>query len=347
MGKGCTAGAWCASLLAGAALAGGGSQNVLVIVNGQSDSSLQIANAYQQQRGIPERNLLYLESSNTAAFYTTGAAGDLRRTITSASFRTNLLWPALGYIRAQGLTNQIDYLVFSSDIPTRVDGSSESNATAGIAGSATFALTAMASFADLVELPNSASNMSLTMATYRGSTYSAAQPSTLTTNLTHATVWSNASPPRARQYYMSTLLGWTDTMGNSPSKAGSTFMPGSLVESLTSWSGILDASAYGQFRMTQHLGLGVAGTSGSVTEPYAISGKFPAARMHAHYARGCSLGEAFYQSVSTPYHLLIMGDPLCRPFAQIPEVTVTNLSDGDTVTRRWRPRSPTRAASMC
>ncbi|MFV2067085.1 MAG: hypothetical protein ACC645_08910, partial [Pirellulales bacterium] len=46
---------------------------------------------------------------------------------------------------------------------------------------------------------------------------------------------------------------------------------------------------------------------------------------------GCSLAEAFYQSVSGPYQLLIVGDPLCRPWAVIPKVTVNGIRDGATV----------------
>ena len=63
-------------LATGKAFAGGGPQNVLVVVNGSSQSSLEVANEYQRLRNIPERNVFYLQSSNTAAFYT---GGDLRR----------------------------------------------------------------------------------------------------------------------------------------------------------------------------------------------------------------------------------------------------------------------------
>ncbi len=44
--------------------------------------------------------------------------------------------------------------------------------------------------------------------------------------------------------------------------------------------------------------------------------------MHVYYANGCSLAEAYYQSVFGPYQLLIVGDPLCRPWADIPQVQV-------------------------
>jgi hypothetical protein len=54
--------------------------------------------------------------------------------------------------------------------------------------------------------------------------------------------------------------------------------------------------------------------------------------MQVHYARGSTVAEAFFQSVYSPYQLLIVGDPLCRPWANIPEVTVSGARPGATVT---------------
>ena len=50
--------------------------------------------------------------------------------------------------------------------------------------------------------------------------------------------------------------------------------------------------------------------------------------IQVHYARGCTLAEAFYQSVRGPYQLLIVGDPLCRPWADIPQVSVAGDAGG-------------------
>jgi hypothetical protein len=43
------------------------------------------------------------------------------------------------------------------------------------------------------------------------------------------------------------------------------------------------------------------------------------------------LAEAFYQSIAAPYQLLIVGDPLCRPWASSPTFTVDGLSAGETI----------------
>ena len=85
------------------------------------------------------------------------------------------------------------------------------------------------------------------------------------------------------------------------------------------------SSGASQTPLSEFLRYGAAGASGTVTEPYAIAEKFPHPMLQVHYARGCTLAEAFYQSVCGPYQLLIVGDPLCRPWANIPKVTVAGL----------------------
>ena len=110
-------------------------------------------------------------------------------------------------------------------------------------------------------------------------------------------------------------------------KSGSTILPGAICEHLTSCGGIM-VERGSQTPLSEFLRWGAAGASGTVTEPYAIQGKFPNAFMHLHYARGCNLGEAFYQSVTGPYQLLIVGDALCRPWARKVESSVEGLPPG-------------------
>ena len=111
---------------------------------------------------------------------------------------------------------------------------------------------------------------------------------------------------------------------------GSTIRPGAICEHFTSFGGDLQSGA-GQTPLSEFLRYGAAGASGTVVEPYALADKFPAPSLHVHYARGCTLAEAFYQSVSGPYQLLIVGDPLCRPWANIPQVKLSGVEPGATV----------------
>ena len=111
---------------------------------------------------------------------------------------------------------------------------------------------------------------------------------------------------------------------------GSAILPGAICEHFTSFGGEMHARS-GQTPLSEFLRYGAAGASGTVTEPFAIRNKFPSPMIQVHYARGCSLAEAFYQSVSCPYQLLIVGDPLCRPWADIPQVSVAGIAPGATL----------------
>jgi hypothetical protein len=111
----------------------------------------------------------------------------------------------------------------------------------------------------------------------------------------------------------------------------SKILPGALCDNFTSYGGVLRKNFDMQTPLSDFLRFGAAGASGTVTEPTLRWQKFPLPQVQLHYARGCTLAEAFYQSVYGPYQLLIVGDPLCRPWANIPEVTIQGLKDGDAV----------------
>jgi hypothetical protein len=106
----------------------------------------------------------------------------------------------------------------------------------------------------------------------------------------------------------------------------STIMPGAIVENLTSLGGAMEVPA--QTKLTEFLRYGAAASSGTVTEPFTISQKFPHATIHAYYAAGLTAAEAYYSSVSGPYQLLIAGDPLCAPFAKPPRYTLGGVTEG-------------------
>ena len=108
-------------------------------------------------------------------------------------------------------------------------------------------------------------------------------------------------------------------------KSGSTLVPGAIAEHLTSFGGVMGEES-GQTPLSAFLAAGAAGASGTVAEPFAIQGKFPNAFIQAYYTEGCSLAEAFYQAVTGPYQLLIVGDPLCQPWAVPPVVSVGGVA---------------------
>ncbi len=103
--------------------------------------------------------------------------------------------------------------------------------------------------------------------------------------------------------------------------AGSEFCDGAIAEHLTSFGARFDGS--GQTKISEFLRYGAVGSAGAVAEPYALHQKFPLPFLHVHYADGCCLAEAFYQSVSGPYQLLVIGDPLARPYASFGTVSMS------------------------
>lgn len=95
--------------------------------------------------------------------------------------------------------------------------------------------------------------------------------------------------------------------------SGATLVPGAIADNLTSLGGAMTTNS--QTKCTEFLRYGAAVSSGAVTEPYSIQNKFPHPMIHVHYVDGLTAAEAFYSSVTCPYQLLIVGDPLCRPYA--------------------------------
>ena len=101
--------------------------------------------------------------------------------------------------------------------------------------------------------------------------------------------------------------------------------PGSLVDNLTSLAGYF--YTHEQTKLTHWLAQGAAASAGTVTEPLSIWTKFPHARVFAHYARGCTLLESYLQAVRSPLQLLLVGDPLCKPWSRPAPIALVSLED--------------------
>ena len=94
----------CMAVAAGSvAYAGGGGENMLLVVNPNDEPSLRIANAYIAARHIPACNDLYLAPPATPG-------GLTPITITEAQFDSGYLVPIYNAIASRGLINQIDYI---------------------------------------------------------------------------------------------------------------------------------------------------------------------------------------------------------------------------------------------
>lgn len=127
-------------------------------------------------------------------------------------------------------------------------------------------------------------------------------------------VITNAFPVQAH------LLGYMTGNRTVPAELA-TYEPGAYADHLTSFAAAFEMAA--QTKVSEWLRHGTAGTSGTVTEPYSIWHKFPNAYLFLHQLRGCTMIEAIYQATRCPLQLLPMGDPLVKPWAPRPRVTLS------------------------
>ena len=104
-----------AALVAGMqlALAGGGPENLFLVVNGSSPQSLAVANAFAALRQIPPINVLMLPWAGSTEAVPIG------------TFRAEILKPVLQAIESRKLATQIDCVVYSADFPWRIDFADE------------------------------------------------------------------------------------------------------------------------------------------------------------------------------------------------------------------------------
>lgn len=376
-----------ALLVAVPGYAGGGPENVLLVVNTRDRDSVKIGEEYARLRQIPPVCVLKLEWPHSKA------------TIKIDQFKQDLLTPILQTIQTRGLERQVDYIVYSAGFPFIVDFKSIGSADRRPQGS----LTGLTYLYHRVLQAKSGDELMgrLTNTYFRPFDSSAGQLVGRSVGFRADRNWAiQAGAQRiVGKYYLSVMLGYTMGRGNNVDEvlsylrrsaladgthpqgtiyymkstdslrsgprdgsytqmvsllrerqvrarevdgpiprnrqdvigtmmgvanfdwqqSGSVILPGAICEHLTSFGGVFYSSA-GQTPISEFLRYGAAGSSGTVTEPTNVPWKFPHPSLHLHYVEGCSLAEAFYQAVASPYQLIILGDPLCKPWARIPEV---------------------------
>jgi uncharacterized protein (TIGR03790 family) len=106
-----------------------------------------------------------------------------------------------------------------------------------------------------------------------------------------------------------------------------TFLPGAIADNLTSFGGAFDSPS--QTKLTSWLNAGAVACAGTVAEPMSHYRKFPIAQIYVHYAAGCTVLEAYVQSIISPLQQLLVGDPLAAPFAHHTELALVGMpADG-------------------
>ncbi len=126
------------------------------------------------------------------------------------------------------------------------------------------------------------------------------------------------------------IIGYLTGLGTVGQLEQNHFLPGAFGHHLTSYAGYL-FDAPGQMSALDWLHHGGVGSYGPVVEPCNFLAKYPHSRWAFWYARGFSLGEAIYQSIQAPYPGVVVGDPLCAPFAVTGRVEVAGLTNHQSV----------------
>ena len=387
-------------------LAGGGPENVFLLVNSSSQDSLTIANHYIKLRDIPPTNVFYVQYNGN------------RAAVSGENFRKFILLPALEEIKKRNLTSQIDYLVYSSDFPWRVSLKSDfpndrfapqlrpDGSLTGMTYLHAFVtqkrkevvspktnwyfiepmsgITISRAFRSQYRWAiggkrTAAQGLSYLISAQLGVTDGRANTVPEVVNCLRLAKQADGTKPKGTVYFMKhngprstprhdkfaaaaselrssgvaamiengkfpsnrrSIAGLTcGTSHQNVGKSGCRFLPGAFVDNLTSSGAIftkpknpIDPKTGKKIRFqvktADFIRHGATAACGTVIEPFNIKQKFPNPSLHVHYAKGCSMGESFYQSVSGPYQQLLVGDPLCQPWADIPKVRVAELVAG-------------------
>jgi hypothetical protein len=104
---------------------------------------------------------------------------------------------------------------------------------------------------------------------------------------------------------------------------GSTYLPGSYADNLTSQGGQYVTSA--QTKADKFLRAGAAATTGTITEPFAIADRFTQSTFYVYHQEGSTVAESFYKSVARPDFQLLQGDLLSQAYADVPNVTLAGV----------------------
>lgn len=128
---------------------------------------------------------------------------------------------------------------------------------------------------------------------------------------------------------LSSFITGTATIGTTIE--GNTFLPGALVDNLTSFGAVpqnFRDTGESQVSIARWVEQGVAGVHGTVAEP--LNGCFPNRRFLVEYTLGATLAEAYLSMMPNVYwRNLVLGDPMAAPYARRPVVGVDGVTDAE------------------
>jgi len=343
----------------------GSGLNVVVVVNQNSTNSIQLANYYAERRQVPPQNVLRIN----------WPGGNVEWN--DSDFVNVLYNPLVTMLATRQLTNQVDYVVLSMDIPYRVNSSSskpnsttsalfygfkQDNASELVCSMATTStnlyagsegvfrstpptsansnswLVTMITHSNLALAKQIVDSGAMSDRTFPTQTVYLAKSTDFGRNVRYVAFDNAIFNTRLRGNYsvLRTNSNFNWVFGHClglqqgiifSTVPDTTFAPGAMADNVTSYGGTLFEDGSGQFKFLAYLTAGASGGYGTVTEPCNYLEKFPSPQNYFYQARGFSLAECYYQSLTNPYQGVIVGEPLAAPFAQPPNGAWTGLPD--------------------
>lgn len=360
-----------AGAVVGAALsaaAGGGPQNVLVVVNDRDRASVEAGRYYMEKRGLAPRQLcrLRLPSSEPS--------------IPAALFEEHIRRPIEAHIEAEGLARQIDFLAVCWSAPTRVSDSE--SITAALA----FGFQNAPGAPPCALIPGTSNAYAFSERAFSRATGGPGRPAYLamllsaptpeeTRRLVDRSVAADGTAPDGTFYLLKPpsdparniryklfdefdfqarflegfprrvfaeqnaqgnlrdVMGYQTGISSYPDWfwATNAYRPGAIADHLTSFGGMLPTPSMGHSSVFDWIRAGASASYGTVSEPCNFPEKFPHPLVFLWYARGFNLAESYWMSVAHPHQGLFVGDPLMAPYARPPLVTVSGAVSGQTV----------------
>lgn len=321
-----------------------GPENVLLVVNRASQSDLAIANHYRFRRGIPDRNIVYLDYTGS------------KTTVPWTEFRKAIYDPVSAYIKAEKLESQISVWATTPSFPFRIGGNSLSWAVFSNEEVEPFASPQYGPagfrqgnpYADTMvgfePAPEGKPRRYLHMVLDAGDEAAtlAMIDKAVTADYTKpvgVVYYLDGVPPRdtrkhtipiaqrllsligvfAQHVPDNVVINKDNVLGIYCGNVGfycdkNRYVPGALGDILTSLSASFD-NRNDQTDTREFLKHGCAGTYGCVIEPFNYPQKFPDAKLYLYYSLGFTAVESYWMSVVWPQQGLFLGDPLTRPFA--------------------------------
>ena len=324
--------------------AGGSGLNTVVVMNAASTNSLEAGNYFCERRQVPPENVLRIN----------WPGGNVNWT--SADYTNYLLAPLLNMLGARQLTNQIDYVVLSMDIPFQVNYSSAVNSTTSAlfyglktstsltnsyyaseqifsqahpasAGGYSFLATMLTgnSLADAKQLVDQGVNsdgtfpMQAVVLAKTSDTVRNARYHAFDNAIFNTRLCGNYFVMRTNldmMWMLSNVMGLETGLGSFTISPG-TFAPGAMADSMTSYGGAIFGGSGGQTTCLTLISVGAAGSYGTVTEPGTALDKFASPQVYFYQARGFGIAECYYQGVNVPYEGIMVAEPLAAPCQRV------------------------------